>query len=116
MNYLQAECLSKSYGDIELFNNITLNINTDSRMALIARNGAGKTSLLNILARKDSPDSGNVIYMPDLEQNPDFDPNLTAFQAVFGSSREIIWVIFDYEQTVDRYKTTSNSKKKCPKN
>ena len=58
MSYLQANLLTKSYGDIELFKGIDLNMNADSRMALIARNGAGKTSLLNILAGKDTPDTG----------------------------------------------------------
>ena len=105
MSYLQANLLSKSYGDIELFKGIDLNMNADSRMALIARNGAGKTSLLNILAGKDAPDTGTVMLMPDvrvgyLEQDPDFDPELTAFQAVFSSSEEMVQVISDYEQAI----------------
>ena len=105
MSYLQANQLAKSYGDIELFKKIDLNINADSRMALIARNGAGKTSLLNILTGKDTPNEGTVILMPDvrigyLEQNPDFDPHLTAFQVVFSSSEEMVRVISDYEQAV----------------
>ena len=105
MSYLQANLLSKSYGDIELFKEIDLNMNADSRVALIARNGAGKTSLLNILAGKDAPDTGTVMLMPDvrvgyLEQDPDFDPELTAFQAVFSSSEEMVQVISDYEQAI----------------
>ncbi len=105
MNYLQAEGLAKSYGDIELFEGVDLTINVDSHMALIARNGAGKTSLLNILAGKDTPDAGNVIYMPDirigyLEQNPDFTPGMTSFQAVFASSEEMIGVISEYEKAL----------------
>jgi len=87
INYLQVSQLSKSYGDIELFSGIDMSINAGSRMALIARNGAGKTSLLNILAGKDSPNAGSVVLKPDirvgyLEQDPDFAPDLTAFQVV----------------------------------
>ncbi|MDR1156041.1 MAG: ABC-F family ATP-binding cassette domain-containing protein [Bacteroidales bacterium] len=105
MSYLQVNQLAKSYGDIELFSEIGLTINADSRMALIARNGAGKTSLLNILAGKDTPNAGSVILMPDvrvgyLEQDPDFDPALTAFHAVFSSSEEMVQVISDYEQAL----------------
>ncbi|MDR2036417.1 MAG: ATP-binding cassette domain-containing protein [Bacteroidales bacterium] len=105
MSYLQIEQLAKSYGDIELFNNVTLHINSDSRMALIARNGAGKTSLLNIIAGKDTPSAGSITYLPDirigyLEQNPDFAPELTSFQAVFNSSSEMVRVISDYEQAL----------------
>ncbi len=105
MSCLQAEQLAKSYGDIELFKGVDLNINTDSHMALIARNGAGKSSLLNILAGKDTPDVGTIIRMPDirigyLEQDPDFSPELTAFQAVFASSQEMVQVISNYEQAL----------------
>ena len=102
---ISANQLAKSYGVTELFSGIDLNINTDSRMALIARNGAGKTSLLNILAGKDTPNAGSVILMPDirvgyLEQDPDFDSGLTVFQAVFSSSEEVVQAISDYEQAV----------------
>jgi ATP-binding cassette subfamily F protein uup len=105
MSYLQAEQLAKSYGDIELFSGIDLNINADSHIALIARNGAGKTSLLNILAGKDTPNSGTVTYIPNirigyLEQDPDFVAGQTAFQAVFESSQEMVQVISDYERSV----------------
>ncbi|MDR2847571.1 MAG: ATP-binding cassette domain-containing protein [Bacteroidales bacterium] len=103
MNYLQAEQLSKSYGDIVLFNDVSLNINKGAHVALIARNGAGKTSLLNILAGKDTADGGNIVYLTGirigyLEQEPDFDPDMTVFQAVFASSSEMVQAISDYEQ------------------
>ncbi len=105
MSYLQADRLGKSYGDIELFEGVDLSIDADSRIALIARNGAGKTSLLNILAGKDTPDAGTIIRMPDmrtgyLEQDPEFDPKLTVFEAVFASSQELVRVISDYERAL----------------
>ncbi|MDR3093337.1 MAG: ABC-F family ATP-binding cassette domain-containing protein [Bacteroidales bacterium] len=105
MNYLQAEQLSKSYGDIVLFDNISLNIRDGAHIALIARNGAGKTSLLNILAGKDTPNAGAIVCQPDirigyLEQEPEFDLSLTVFQVVFASSSEMVQAISDYEQAL----------------
>jgi ATP-binding cassette subfamily F protein uup len=106
MNYLQIEHLSKSYGDLELFNDINFNISDNSRIALVARNGAGKTSLLNTLAGKDIPDRGVITYLPGirigyLEQEPVLDPDMTAFQAVFASSQEMVRIISDYEQALN---------------
>ncbi len=105
MNYLQVDHLSKSYGDIELFHDISLYVNADSHAALIARNGAGKTTLLNIFAGKDTPNEGTIKYLPDirvgyLEQDPSFKTGITAFEAVFESSQEIVKIISDYEQAL----------------
>lgn len=92
-SYLQVENISKSYGDKVLFEKISFNINEGDKIALIAPNGTGKTSLLSILAGKDSSDSGgSVKFMKDitisfLEQDNHFDGNLTIFQAVYNSMR-----------------------------
>jgi ATP-binding cassette subfamily F protein uup len=102
---IQAEQLAKSFGDISLFTDVHLTIRAGAHIGLIARNGAGKTSLLNILAGKDTPNAGNIIYLPGirvgyLEQEPYIDPELTVFQAVFASSREMVRVISEYEQAL----------------
>ena len=58
--YLQAENLSKRWGEIMLFENISFTIFEGQKVALIAKNGAGKSTLLDLLAGKDSPDSGTI--------------------------------------------------------
>ena len=75
MNLLSAENLSKSYGERVLFSGLTFGINQGQKVALIARNGTGKSTLLNILAGKDAPDSGQVtcrkgLRVAYLEQDP----------------------------------------------
>ena len=82
-SYLQVENISKSYGPKVLFENISFNINEGDKIALIAPNGTGKTSLLKILAGKDSSDGdGKVKFLKDitvsfLEQHHEFDPEKT---------------------------------------
>ena len=66
MNYLQAEGITKSYGDLVLYSNISLSVEREQRVAIIANNGAGKTSLLRILAGADTPDCGSVTIRNDL--------------------------------------------------
>ena len=79
-SYLQIENISKSYGPKVLFENIGFNINEGDKMALIAPNGTGKTSLLRILAGKDKSDSGGkILFLKDiriafLEQEYDYEP------------------------------------------
>lgn len=101
-NYLLVENASKSFGDISLFNNITFQVNEGRKVALIAKNGTGKTTLLNILAGKDAFDSGSFYIHKDikigyLEQDPRFDPNLTLFQAVYGASGALMETVRNYE-------------------
>ena len=67
MNYLSVENISKSYGEVELFSDISFGINKDQKIAFIAKNGTGKTSLLNIISGLDNPDSGQVISRKDLK-------------------------------------------------
>ncbi len=105
MNYLLIENLSKSYGEKELFSNITFGIDEGSKVALIARNGAGKSSLLNIIAGKDLPDEGAVVFRKDirwayLPQNPELDENKTVFDILFNSDNESMRAIRNYELRV----------------
>ena len=91
-SYLQIENISKSYGPKVLFEHIGFNINEGDKIALIAPNGTGKTSLLRILAGEDSSDSGGrILFLRDiriafLEQEYDWDPALTIEEQVLRHS------------------------------
>ena len=93
-SYLQIENISKSYGPKVLFENIAFNINEGDKIALIAPNGTGKTSLLRILAGKDKSDSGGrILFLKDiriafLEQDYDFDPSLSICEQIMRHSAE----------------------------
>jgi ABC transport system ATP-binding/permease protein len=103
--YLLVEGASKAYGDISLFENITFAVNEGRKIALIAKNGSGKTSLLNILAGKDSFDKGSFYINKDikvgyLEQDPQFDPKFTLFQAAYSAPGEMMDAVREYELAV----------------
>ncbi len=93
-SYLQIENISKSYGPKVLFEHIGFNINEGDKIALIAPNGTGKTSLMRILAGKDKSDSGGkILFLKDiriafLEQEYDFDPEKGIFQQIMDGSAE----------------------------
>ncbi len=118
-SYLQIENISKSYGPKILFEKIGFNINEGDKIALIAPNGTGKTSLMRILAGKDKSDSGGkIIFLKDikiafLEQEYDFDPEKTIFDQIMSSSTEFtkdldqehLW---EYEHRVIKFLTNFN--------
>lgn len=103
---LQADGLSKSYGDRTLFDNLYININEGEKIALIAPNGSGKSTLLRILAGKDSSDGEGTVKLMQgarvawLEQEPELDPEKTIFQEVFRASGVLSSVIMEYEAAV----------------
>ncbi|MBO7331800.1 MAG: ABC-F family ATP-binding cassette domain-containing protein [Alistipes sp.] len=105
-SFLQVENISKSYGDKVLFQNISFNINEGDKIALIAPNGTGKSSLLKILAGLDSSDRGGEIkFMKDikvafLDQNCDFTPTNTLFDEVYSRMGETYDVVMRYEQAI----------------
>lgn len=104
--YLQVEGLTKSFGDLVLFQDISFGIAEGQRIGLIAKNGSGKTTLLNILSGKESYDNGSVVYRRDLrtaylEQDPGFPPELTVLQACFRSGNEVTDVIAEYESAME---------------
>ncbi|MDX1754246.1 MAG: ABC-F family ATP-binding cassette domain-containing protein [Salinimicrobium sediminis] len=106
MNYLSVENVAKAYGERELFSNISFGINEGDKVGFVAKNGTGKTSLLNILSGADNPDAGNVVYRKDittafLPQEPNLDPNLTVEQTIFASDNEILKVIERYEKALE---------------
>jgi ABC transport system ATP-binding/permease protein len=103
--FLQAENLSKRFGDQLLFENISFTIFEHQKVALIARNGTGKTTLMEILAGNDTPEFGQITKMGDikigyLKQIPDLDDNQTVFEAVFQSGDERIEIIQNFEDAV----------------
>ena len=118
-SYLQIENISKSYGPKVLFEKIGFNINEGDKIALIAPNGTGKTSLMRILAGKDKSDSGGkIMFLKDiriafLEQEYEFDPEKSIFDQIMSSSTEFtrgldqehIW---EYERRVIKFLTNFN--------
>ncbi len=118
-SYLQIENISKSYGPKVLFEKIGFNINEGDKIALIAPNGTGKTSLMRILAGKDKSDSGGkIMFLKDiriafLEQEYDFDPEKSLFDQIMSASveftkgldQENLW---EYERRVVKFLTEFN--------
>ena len=118
-SYLQIENISKSYGPKVLFERIGFNINEGDKIALIAPNGTGKTSLMRILAGKDKSDSGGkIMFLKDikiafLEQEYSFDPESSIFDQIMSSSKEFtagldqehLW---EYERRVIKFLTNFN--------
>ena len=103
--FLQAENLSKRFGDQLLFENISFTIFEHQKVALISRNGAGKTTLMEILAGNDTPESGQITKTGDirigyLKQIPDLNADLTVFEAVFQSGDEMVEAIRNFEDAV----------------
>ncbi len=104
--YLQLDNLSKSWGDLPLFEGISLTINQGEKVALIAKNGAGKTTLMNILSGDEVSDSGKVLFSQDirigyLRQMPELNPDETILEAAFSSSGETITAVREYESALE---------------
>ena len=105
MNYLSVENISKSYGERILFKNISFGINEGQKIGFVAKNGTGKTSILNIIAGVDTPDTGNVVSRKNvkisyLSQDPKLDPNCTIEEIIQTSDNFIIKIIADYEKAL----------------
>lgn len=105
MNYLTVEQISKSYGELTLFENLSFSIHKDDKIAFLAKNGSGKTSILNILSGADTPDAGQVIFrnglrLSFLSQSPHFDDALTVEETIFSSDLPVLKVIEQYEKAL----------------
>ena len=105
ISYLQIDRLTKSFGDLVLFENITFGVAQGQKIGLIAKNGSGKTTLLNIIAGKEDYDSGEVVFRKDLrvgylEQSPSYPEDLTVLQACFYSTNETVQLIAAYEEAL----------------
>lgn len=87
--YLDVQHLTKSFGSLVLFNDISFSVAEGQKVGLIAKNGTGKSTLLSILSGKEGYDSGEIIFRRDLrvgmlEQAPDFDPSESVLDACFN--------------------------------
>ena len=116
MNYLSVENISKSYGDRTLFNNISFGINKDQKVAFIAKNGTGKTSILNIIAGKDTSDTGQVvqrkgIHIAYLSQEQLFDATLTIQETIFATENKILPIVRQYEEALENPEDSENYQK-----
>ena len=105
MHYLSVENLSKSFGAKPLFNNISLNISEGDKVGLIAKNGAGKTTMLNIIAGKDTPEGGKIWVHKDvkvcfLDQEPEFDLEKTVIENIFDHKHPVIDAVKAYEALI----------------
>ena len=101
-SYLQIENLNKSFGDLVLFDNLSMGIDQGDRVGLIAKNGTGKTTLLIMIAGKEGYEGGRIVFRRDLrvgylEQDPDYPENLSVIEACFHHGNEVVELIKEYE-------------------
>jgi len=105
MNLLSVEGISKAYGERIIFEPLSFGMNKGQKIALIAKNGSGKTSILKIIAQQDTPDQGlvnfrkgtQVSYLP---QDPVLDPNKTVEEIILASGNQTLEVIAAYEKAL----------------
>lgn len=105
ISYLQADNISKRIGDNLLFENISLNINKDDKIAIVAVNGAGKSSLLDIISGKEYPDSGSLSIRRDLKiayltQSPLLTGTNRIIDELFSTGSSLTGLIREYEECV----------------
>ena len=106
MNYLSVENISKSFGERVLFEGLNFGLNYGDKVALIANNGSGKTSMLKIIAGKDFPGTGKVtvrngIRIGYLEQEPVFNEKFTINELLYSSNAEVVKIIREYESALE---------------
>ena len=106
MNYLSVENIAKSYGERVLFENISFGINKDQKIAFIAKNGTGKTTLLNIITGREAADSGQIINRKGLRiaylsQEDDLVSELTIEENILQADNPVLKVISNYEHALE---------------
>ncbi|PZD79514.1 ABC-F family ATP-binding cassette domain-containing protein [Mesonia sp. K7] len=116
MNYVSVENIAKAYGENILFPNISFGINQGQKIALLAKNGTGKTSLLNILSKSELPDSGEVNYRKGikvsfLSQEPKLNPNFTIEEAILNTNNDKLRIIAQYEKALKNMDDTESYQK-----
>ena len=106
MNYLSVENISKAYGERVLFDNVSFGINKDQKIAFIAKNGSGKTTIMNMITGSDEPDTGQIVLrkginMAFLSQNNNLQDELTIEESIFASDNDTLKVIEAYEKALE---------------
>ena len=106
LNYLSVENISKSFGERTLFENISFGINKDQKIAFIAKNGSGKTTIMSIINGEEEADTGNVVLRKDitmafLSQVPNLQDELTIEESIFASDNPTLKAIEAYEKALE---------------
>jgi ATP-binding cassette subfamily F protein uup len=105
MNYITVENVTRAFADKVLFKDLSIGINQGQKIGFVAKNGYGKSSLLNIITRAEEPDSGNVSYRTDLRmaflsQEPNLNPDMTIEEVILDSDVPTMKIIADYEHSM----------------
>ena len=113
MNLLSVDKLEKNFGERILFENINFGIDKGDKIALIANNGTGKSSLLKILAGQDTSDSGEVVYRNNckvsyLSQDSIFDDNITINDLINSKYNKISLIVKEYEKALEKHSKLSS--------
>lgn len=106
MNYLSVENISKRFGEREILRELSFGMAKGDKLALVAKNGTGKSTLLNMISGRDEPDTGQVVWRKGitvrfLSQDPQFDPEMSIWDAVFDSQNPILRAIREYEDCIE---------------
>lgn len=114
MNYISAENISKHYGEKVLFSNISFGLNKGDKVALVANNGTGKSTLLKILTGEEASDEGNVVIHPGIKiamlpQEPFFDNELSVNEVIKNADAGLITIINDYEKAIQNQSDNYNN-------
>jgi ATP-binding cassette subfamily F protein uup len=115
MNLLSIDQLSKSFGAKDLFKKISFGINYGEKVALIARNGQGKSTLINILKGREIPDEGTVTFKKDLrigflDQQPSFQSGKTIMDVLLSDSNEFSTAVKNYETALKLHASNPDEK------
>lgn len=105
MAILQVENITKYYGDYLLFDDLSFVINRGERIALVAKNGMGKTTLIKVIMGMDMPESGRVLFEPDvsvgyLDQNTELESSFLVYDEVYFANQKVLSAMSDYEQAL----------------
>jgi len=111
MNLLSVENIGKSFGERVILHDISFGINKDQKIAFIAKNGTGKTTLLNIIAGKDSADEGQIVFRKGLKiaylsQKMELNMDITVEQSIYSTDNPILKIIENYEKALEKMDDT----------